>query len=548
VSAIPNRIAILGSAVAALGFFFLPIISLKPNRLASGVSFNLLQIQGDYRYILLFALALVPLMVAFRKDVTTRGWLLVALGNLLLLLTLVLPAIAGRNLLADPTRYLGANALIRNPRVLPTGGLALGLVGGYMTLFAGLRDLERSGVQRWIRGIAAWIGVLFIVILLLAGSFNVYSIMVEFHNNGAALEQKFIEHLMFVVVSLVVGFVVGVGLGLWASRDERIAPIILYAVGIIQTIPSLALFGVLLVPLARLGDMHFTPVAVFFLVAVAIAVVVGLGYRFVAARLPGRAQTAALIVTALVAGVPLTLFTGIFVSFVYKAANIGFSGDFRGLVSGLLWLAAVGIALWVLRRWLVHRKGAFRTFLRWAYMAAYTGALAVLVLLLVRAAETDQFLGSVQSLGALTVRNLGVSGIGVAPALVALTLYSLLPLVRNTYAGLENVDNAIIDSGRGMGMTPAEIFFQVELPLAFPVIMAGVRNAAVALVGIGTVATVIGAGGLGDFVIQGIVNTSIDQILLGAIPAIGLAMALDALLRFVEGLLTSPGIRHAQNA
>ena len=547
-SAIPNRIAILGSTVAALGFFFLPFINLKPNRLASGVPFNLLQIQGDYRYILLFALALVPLMVAFSKDVNTRGWLLVALGNLLLLLTLVLPAMAGRHLLANATQYLGENAMIRNPRVLPTGGLALGLVGGYMTLFAGLRDLERSGVQRWLRGIAAWIGLAFIVILLLTGAFNVYSIMVEFHNNGAALEQKFVEHLMFVVVSLVVGFVVGVGLGLWASRDERVAPVILYAVGIIQTIPSLALFGVLLVPLARLGDARFTPVAVFFLVAVAVALLVGVGYRLVGSRLPGRLRTFALILTALVAAVPLTLFTGIFVSFIYKAANIGFSGRFGGLVSGLLWLVLAGLALWIVRRFLLRREGRFRAFLQWAYLAVYAGALAVLVLLLVRAAETDQFLGSVHGLGALTIRNLGVSGIGVAPALVALTLYSLLPLVRNTYAGLENVDNAIIDSGRGMGMTPAEIFFQVELPLAFPVIMAGVRNAGVALVGIGTVATVIGAGGLGDFVIQGIVNTSIDQILLGAIPAIALAMVLDALLRFVEGLLTSPGIRHVQNA
>ena len=547
-SAIPNRIAILGSTVAALGFFFLPVISLKPNRLAAGVPFNLLQIQGDYRYILLFALALVPLMIAFRKDVNSRGWMLVAIGNLLLLLTLVLPAVAGRHLLANATQYLGQNAMVRNPRVLPTGGLALGLVGGYMTLFAGLRDLERSGVQRWIRGIGAWIGVAFIVILLLAGSFNVYSIMVEFHNNGAALEQKFIEQVMFVAVSLAVGFVVGVGLGLWASRDERVAPIILYAVGIIQTIPSLALFGVLLVPLARLGDARFVPVAVFFLIAVAIALGVGALYRFVGSRLPGRLQTAALIVTALVAGVPLTLLTGVFVSFVYKAANIAFSGSFGSLVGGLAWLVFAGLAVWVVRRWLVRRETVFRALLRWAYLALYAGALAVFLLLMVKAAATDQFLGSVQSFGALTIRNLGVSGIGVAPALVALTLYSLLPLVRNTYAGLENVDNAIIDSGRGMGMTPAEIFFQVELPLAFPVIMAGVRNAGVALVGIGTVATVIGAGGLGDFVIQGIVNTSIDQILLGAIPAIGLAMVLDALLRFVEGLLTSPGIRHVQNA
>lgn len=543
-----NRIAMLGSTVAALGFYFLPILSLRPNRLASGIPFNLLQLQGDYRYLVLFALAIVPFMVAFRKDVNTRGWLLVVLGNLLMLLTLVMPALAGEHLLANAKQYLGSNAFVRNPRVLPTAGLALGLVGGYITLFGGLRDLARTGVERWVRSLAAWIGVAFIFVLLVAGAFNVYSVMVEFHTNGAALQQKFVEHLMFVVVSLVVGFVVGVGLGLWASRDERVSPIILYTVGIIQTIPSLALFGVLLVPLARLGDAHFVPVATFFLIALAVALAVGALYRFVGMRLSGRPQTAALIVTALVAAVPLVLFTGIFVSFVYRAARIGFGGGtFAGLDNTVLVLVVVGVLLWAGHRWAFTRKSLFRRLLRVAYLLAYAAALAMFLLVMVRAAATDQFLGAVPSLGALTIRNLGVSGIGVAPALVALTLYSLLPLVRNTYAGLENVDNAIIDSGRGMGMTPAQIFFQIELPLAFPVIMAGVRNAGVALVGIGTVATVIGAGGLGDFVIQGIVNTSIDQILLGAIPAIALAMVLDALLRFVEGLLTSPGIRYVQN-
>jgi len=538
----------LGSLVAGLGFFFLPIVSLKPNRLAAGVPFNLLQLQGDDRYVLLFALALVPFIVAFRKDVGMRGWLLVGLGNLLLLLTLLLPAMAGQHLLANAKQFLGENAFVRNPRVLPTGGLALGLAGGYMALFGGLRDLERSGVQRWIRNVAAWSGVVLIAILLAAGSFDVYSIMVEFHTNGALLQQKFVEHLMFVVVSLVVGFVVGVGLGLWASRDERIANVILYAVGIIQTIPSLALFGVLLVPLARLGDARFVPVAVFLGVSAAVAIGVGLFYRLLASRLPGRLRTMALIVTAIVAAVPLVLFTGIFVSFVYRGARIGFGGgDFAGIDAGIGWFVVGGLALWTARRVLFKREGAFNTVLRYGYLLSYVGAVVTFLVMMVRAAGTDQFLGSVPSLSALTVRNLGVSGIGVAPALVALTLYSLLPLVRNTYAGLENVDNAIIDSGRGMGMTPAQIFFQIELPLAFPVIMAGVRNAGVALVGIGTVATVIGAGGLGDFVIQGIVNTSIDQILLGALPAIALAMVLDALLRFVEGLLTSPGIRHVQN-
>ncbi|MEJ2288789.1 MAG: ABC transporter permease, partial [Deinococcales bacterium] len=425
-------------------------------------------------------------------------------------------------------------------------GLALGLAGGYMTLFAGLRDLKRVGIQGWVRNLAAWVGVVFIFILLVAGSFNVYSVMVEFHTNGAALQQRFVEHLLFVLVSLVVGFVVGVGLGLWASRDERLAPVILYAVGIIQTIPSLALFGVLLVPLARLGDKHFLPALTFFAVTVVIALAVGAAYRFVGQRLGSRVQTLALIVTALVAAVPLVLFTGVFVSFAYRAARIGFGGTsgFGGLDTAVFVLVAIGLVLWAARRWLFKREGVFRLLLRYVYLLSYSGAVALFVLLMVKSAATDQFLGSVPSLSALTIRDLGVSGIGVAPALVALTLYSLLPLVRNTYAGLENVDNAIIDSGRGMGMTPPQIFFQIELPLAFPVIMAGVRNAGVALVGIGTVAAVVGAGGLGTFVLQGIVNTSIDQILLGAIPAIALAMVLDALLRFVEGLLTSPGIRH----
>ena len=94
-----------------------------------------------------------------------------------------------------------------------------------------------------------------------------------------------------------------------------------------------------------------------------------------------------------------------------------------------------------------------------------------------------------------------------------------------------------------MGMTPAHIFFQIELPLAFPVIMAGVRNAGISLVGIAAVASVVGAGALGDFILLGVNTTSIDQILLGAIPAVVLAVFLDAILQILEGLFTSPGIR-----
>ena len=543
-----NRIAMLGGLIGGLGFFFLPILNLKPNRLATGTSFNLLEFQGDYRYLILFVLALVPLILAFRDDLESRGWLLIGSGTLLVLLTLILPAGAGSMLLENPEAYLGEGAFIRNPRILPSGGFALGLVGAYVTIFAGGRDLARVGTTGWLRSVASWFAPVVALILLVNGQFDIYSILVEFYANGAALEQKFVEHLMFVFISLAVGFVVGVGLGLWASRDERIAPVILYAVGIIQTIPSLALFGVLLVPLARLGDQNFLATLGFFGISLAIAAVIAVSYVLLAAREPSRVRFVHLILTAVSVAVPLALFVGIMVSYVFRVANVGFtSGAYDGTVGTLGILLLVAALLWAAGRWVLRSDTRIKRVAGWGALG-FAGASAVtLIVLFVQASGSNRVLGSVDSIQALTVRDLGVSGIGVAPALIALTLYSLLPLVRNTYAGLNNVDNAIIDSGRGMGLTPSQRFFQIELPLAFPVIMAGVRNAGVALVGIGTVATVIGAGGLGDFVIQGIVNTSIDQILLGAIPAIALALVLDAVLRGIEGLLTSPGIRQVQS-
>jgi len=543
-----NRIAMLGGLIAGLGFFFLPILNLKPNRLASGTGFNLLEFQGDDRYLLLFLLALVPIVLAFREEPESRGWLLVGTGSLLFLLTLILPAGAGRVLLQDPEAYLTGGAFIRNPRILPSGGMVLGLLGAYVTIFAGVRDLARAGVQMWLQAIATWVAPLIALGLLLSGSFDVYSILVEFYANGDALEQKFVEHLMFVFISLGVGFIVGVGLGLWASRDERVAPVILYAVGIIQTIPSLALFGVLLVPLARLGDRLFLPTLGFFAIAALLAVLTAGLYVWLADREPARLRFAHLLATAVTAAVPLALLVGVLVSFLFRLANVGFtSGAYGATTSTILGLLIAALVTWVLARWVLPAEGRAQSGMRWLNRGLSLATVVSVLVLFVQAAGNNRILGSVDSIQTLTIRDLGVSGIGVAPALIALTLYSLLPLVRNTYAGLNNVDAAIIDSGRGMGMTPSQRFLQIELPLAFPVIMAGVRNAGVALVGIGTVATVIGAGGLGDFVIQGIVNTSIDQILLGAIPAIGLALVLDATLRGLEGLFTSPGIKQVQS-
>lgn len=122
---------------------------------------------------------------------------------------------------------------------------------------------------------------------------------------------------------------------------------------------------------------------------------------------------------------------------------------------------------------------------------------------------------------------LGVGGIGPAPAIIALVLYSLLPIVRNTQAGIAAIDPAIIDAARGMGLTPAQIFWRVELPLGMPTFLAGLRIVLVQSIGLAAVAALIGAGGLGTFIFQGIGQYATDLVLLGAIPIILFALAAD---------------------
>ncbi len=125
-------------------------------------------------------------------------------------------------------------------------------------------------------------------------------------------------------------------------------------------------------------------------------------------------------------------------------------------------------------------------------------------------------------------------GIGAWTAITALVVYALLPIVRNTYAGLAGVDPAVREAGRGMGMTEGELLRLVELPLAAGVILAGVRIATVVSVGIATIAAAIGAGGLGVYIFRGVATVDDTLILAGAIPAALLALLADALLGFVE--------------
>ena len=127
-----------------------------------------------------------------------------------------------------------------------------------------------------------------------------------------------------------------------------------------------------------------------------------------------------------------------------------------------------------------------------------------------------------------------IGGIGYRPAIVVLFLYALLPIIKNTYIGIKSVDDSIIESAKGMGMTRSQILFMVTLPIAFPVIMGGIRVATVINIGTATIASLIGAGGLGDFIFRGISMSDNSIILAGAIPTTILALLVDFLLGLVE--------------
>ncbi|ANU26488.1 ABC transporter permease [Planococcus versutus] len=136
-----------------------------------------------------------------------------------------------------------------------------------------------------------------------------------------------------------------------------------------------------------------------------------------------------------------------------------------------------------------------------------------------------------------------ILGIGSPTALIALIIYALLPILRNTYTGIAGVDDSTIEAGRGMGMTRTQILRQIELPLALPFIMAGIRTATVLTVGIATLATFVGAGGLGDIIYRGLQSYNNSLVLAGALPVALLAIGFDQILKWIEKRATPKGLK-----
>jgi len=133
--------------------------------------------------------------------------------------------------------------------------------------------------------------------------------------------------------------------------------------------------------------------------------------------------------------------------------------------------------------------------------------------------------------------------IGTFPALVALVLYALLPILRNTYTGIRQVDPSIVEVATGMGMKQHQILLSVELPLSLPVIMAGIRISTVWTIGIATLCALIGAGGLGDLIIKGLRSIRMGYLLAGTLPAAALALVFDWALGRLENWLTPEGMK-----
>jgi osmoprotectant transport system permease protein len=381
-----DRVALAGVAVslAALPFGF---VTYRPNRISGGVGFHLWRVAGAPELALVAALlAAVVLLSVLAPRRQLAIFAAGMAGNAVLLFAFLLAAAAARQL-ASPAQPFARTSL-------GPGAWILGF-GGYMVLTDSGRKLAG---RRALALPVGYSGFALLALLLALGRLDALSILQEYHVRAARFRYELLQHLLLAGVAVGSASVIGIVLGILALRRRRAERPIFFAVNTVQTIPSLALFGLMIAPLSLLSQ------------------------RF-----------------------PL-------------------------------------------------------------------------------------------------LRQLGIQGIGSAPALIALTLYALLPVARNTYTSLKIIDPAVIEAGIGMGMSRRQRLWRLEVPLALPIIISGIRTSSVQAVGNTAVAALIGAGGLGVFVFQGLGEASPDLILLGAVPVILLAVAVDRLMYGLAGAATPRGL------
>ena len=373
-----NRVVVL-LALILLAAAALPFVNFAPNRLVSGDGLWLWQVWPFP------PLALLPIPLLFIA-------LCYLPGRAASLIILLLAQLCFTMLL-----WLGGEAAHRlaetsSPlaRTSPGSGLWLSLLVMLLICSDAIRRLTSQALWRWLLNVQLWLIPCW---LLWSGALDGLSLLKEYANRQETFDDALRQHLTLLWGTLLPGLVLGIPLGLWCWRHPGRQSSVFTVLNIIQTIPSVALFGLLIAPLA-------------------------------------------------------------------------------GLVQHFPWLSTLGIA-----------------------------------------------------------------GTGLTPALIALVLYALLPLVRGVVAGMQQVSPQVLESAAAMGMGRGQTFFRVQLPLALPVLLRSLRVVVVQTVGMAVVAALIGAGGFGALVFQGLLSSALDLVLLGVIPVIALAVLADALFSLVTALM-----------
>ena len=379
-----DKITLTGAVIAAASLIF-PVVTLKPNRVDDGSPLSWMETGGLFPIILIVALLLLLFFAGISGSGRKFLFLKSATAFLLFIIVLVLAGpISGEQITAD----------IPYGRITLSSGFWIFSAALFMILNAVLHQIK----IQWLRFLYQIIPIAILFIFLLSGSLDKLSIIMEFILKKERVLREIGNHLRLSGTAVFLSLCIGIPLGIVSWKRKGSEKPIFYFLNSVQTIPSLALFGLLIAPLSYL-------------------------------------------------------------SFHYPF-----------------------------------------------------------------------------------LRQMGIQGIGNTPALIALTLYALLPVARNTYIGLSVVNSDTLQAGQGMGMNAGQLFLGVEIPMALPVILSGIRISVIQAVGNTAVAALIGAGGLGIFIFQGLGQGAPDLILLGVIPVITLAVLLDRLLSFIISVSVSPGL------
>ncbi len=366
--------------LSILNFIFLPFIRIKPNRISMGELIGSIELLGLNVIVIILLWAIIIALSFYAKKWRYLLQMLGAIG-IGISIIIMIPA-QSKEYLSSPSS-----------RISLSSGFYMQLLWIYLVLIIGNKNIKSRRLLKTLINLVP-IGIIFYIFS--AGLLDDFSIVKEFVSKKNQFFDNLRIHSALTIFSVLTGIIISLPLGFIAYKKRSYENKIMLPLSIIETIPSLSLFGILLVPLSKLG-------------------------------------------------------------------RIGFLND------------------------------------------------------------------------------LGISGIGWAPAYIALTLYTLLPIGRNTLAGFSSVDKGAIEAAKGMGMKPLEILFKIELPLAFPVIFTGIRIAFTQTIGGAVLAGLVGGGGLGTFVFLGLAEASPDLILLGVIPIVILTIGIDILLK-ISGEAIRSGI------